>query len=432
MKILLISANTEAINMPVLPLGLAFVNAALQNSGFETRMLNLLGEVDAKATIEAAIREFGPDAIGISVRNIDTQDIKNPGFMLDPVKSMVAWCRECSGAPVILGGAGYSIYPQAVLDYTNADMGIKGEGESAFPMLLRQLEAMGPDPKDFSRLDVPGLCLPGTGVVRQRQCIRNTADIIFPVPGRHFTIPDSVKKDDLWVPFQTRRGCPMDCSYCSTVSIEGRLIRKLPPDKAMMALAVHAEAGFRQFFFVDNTFNLPPAYASDLCDRIIAAKINIRWRCIIYPSKISRELVAKMARAGCREVSLGFESGSDAMLQHFNKRFTTADVRKTSGLLAEYGIQQLGFLMLGGPGETKETVLESLAFADSLHPDALKVTAGIRIYPDTRLSETARNEGVIDPNDTLLKPSFYIRKELQDWLMQTIPAWVKDRPGWFF
>jgi radical SAM superfamily enzyme YgiQ (UPF0313 family) len=139
-----------------------------------------------------------------------------------------------------------------------------------------------------------------------------------------------------------------------------------------------------------------------------------------------------MALAGCREVSLGFESGSDAMLQHFNKRFTTADVRKTSDWLAEYGIRRLGFLMLGGPGETKETVLESLAFADSLHPDALKVTAGIRIYPDTRLAEIARSEGVFDPNDTLLTPAFYIRKELQDWLMQTIPAWIKDRPGWFF
>jgi len=432
MKILLISANTETINMPVLPLGLAFVNAALQNSGFKTRMLNLLGETDARTTIKTVIQEFAPDAIGISVRNIDTQDIKNPGFMLDPVKNMIAWCRECSGAPVVLGGAGYSIYPQAVLDYTGADMGIKGEGESAFPDLLRQLKEMGPNLENFSRLDVPGLYLPRTGAVRQRQCIRDTGDIVFPVPGRHFIVPDSVKKDDLWVPFQTRRGCPMDCSYCSTGSIEGRLIRKLPLDQTIMALAAHVEAGFRQFFFVDNTFNLPHAYTADLCDRIIASNVNIQWRCIIYPSKISRELVAKMARAGCMEVSLGFESGSDTMLRQFNKRFTTADVRQTSGLLAEYGIRRLGFLMLGGPGETKETVLESLAFADSLRPDALKVTAGIRIYPDTRLAQIARDKGVIAPRDNLLAPTFYIRPELKDWLMESIPGWIKARPGWFF
>ncbi len=432
MKILLISANTETINMPVLPLGLAFVNAALRNNGFKTRMLNLLGEADVRAAIKTAIGGFSPDAIGISVRNIDTQDIKNPGSMLAPVKSMIAWCRAHTSAPVILGGAGYSIYPQAVLDYTNADMGIKGEGEIAFPELLRQLEKMGTNPEARSRLDIPGLYLPGTGAVQNRQCIRKTADVIFPVPGIHFIVPDTVKKDELWVPFQTRRGCPMDCSYCSTGSIEGRLIRKLPLDKAILSLAAHVEAGFRQFFFVDNTFNLPPAHAMDLCDRIIAAKINIRWRCIIYPSKISRELIAKMAQAGCQEVSLGFESGSDAMLRHFNKRFTTADVRKTSGLLAEYGIRRLGFLMLGGPGETKETVLESLAFADSLHPDALKITAGIRIYPDTSLAAIARKEGMIKDRDTLLAPVFYIRNELKDWLMASIPAWIKNRPGYFF
>lgn len=432
MNILLISANTETINMPVLPLGLAFVNAALQNSGFETRMLNLLGASDAKAIIQAVIREFRPDAIGISIRNIDTQDIKHPGFMLDPVKDMVAWCRKLSGAPVILGGAGYSIYPQPVLDYTGADMGIKGEGETAFPKLLRQLEAMGPRLKDVSRLDIPGLYLPGTGPVRERGYIRNTGDIVFPLPNVHFTVPDTVNKDNLWAPFQTRRGCPMDCSYCSTGSIEGRLIRKLPLDKAMAALSAHVRAGFRQFFFVDNTFNMPAGYAADLCDRIITAKMDIQWRCIIYPSKISRELIAKMARAGCREVSLGFESGSDSMLRQFNKRFTTAEVRKTSDLLAEYGIERLGFLMLGGPGETKETVLESLAFADSLHLDNLKITTGIRIYPDTRLAQIAREEGVIAPDDTLLAPTFYIREALRDWLMQTLPAWVKDRPGWFF
>ncbi|MDA8404480.1 MAG: radical SAM protein, partial [Desulfobacteraceae bacterium] len=147
---------------------------------------------------------------------------------------------------------------------------------------------------------------------------------------------------------------------------------------------------------------------------------------------ISRELIAKMAQAGCQEVSLGFESGSDAMLRHFNKRFTTADVRKTSGLLAEYGIRRLGFLMLGGPGETKETVLESLWFADSLHPDALKITAGIRIYPDTSLAAIARKEGMIKDRDTLLAPVFYIRNELKDWLMASIPAWIKNRPGYFF
>ncbi len=87
-----------------------------------------------------------------------------------------------------------------------------------------------------------------------------------------------------------------------------------------------------------------------------------------------------MARAGCREVALGFESGSDEILRHFNKRFNMADIRKTSDMLKKYGIAQMGFLMLGGPGETRQTVMQSLKFIDDLIPNAMKITTGIRIY----------------------------------------------------
>jgi hypothetical protein len=110
MKVLLISANTETINMPVLPLGLAFVDAALLAQGFETKIINLMDAADSKKLIEETISKFRPDAIGISVRNIDTQDIKRPVFMLEPVKLMIAWCREFSKAPIIIGGPGYTAF----------------------------------------------------------------------------------------------------------------------------------------------------------------------------------------------------------------------------------------------------------------------------------------------------------------------------------
>jgi len=242
MKILLISANTETINMPVLPLGLAFVNAALLAQGFETEMINLMSKSESNALLEKTISGFYPDAIGISVRNIDTQDIKNPGFMLDPVKSIIAWCREYSKAPIIIGGAGYSIFPEAILDYLGADMGIKGEGESALPELLRRIS------NHQAVTEIPGLYLPQKGSIKPRQCIRQTAKIHFPLPGIHLPIPDTIKKRDLWIPFQTRRGCPMKCSYCSTGSIEGQLIRKFSITQAVETLGAYADAGLKQFF----------------------------------------------------------------------------------------------------------------------------------------------------------------------------------------
>jgi radical SAM superfamily enzyme YgiQ (UPF0313 family) len=120
------------------------------------------------------------------------------------------------------------------------------------------------------------------------------------------------------------------------------------------------------------------------------------------------------------------------MLRRFNKRFTTADVRATSRLFKQYGIAQLGFLMLGGPGETRETVRQSLDFMDFLNLESMKITAGIRIYPNTPLAETAVQEGMVTPDDPLLTPTFYIREELKDWLLEILPVWAGDRPNCFY
>jgi len=425
MKVLLISANTETISMPVLPVGLAFVNTALLAQEFETEIINLMGTADTQKRLKEIITRFCPDAIGISVRNIGTQDIKHPKFMLDPVREMIAWCRKYSSAPIIVGGPGYSIYPEAALDYLGADMGIRGEGEAVFPDLLRKIET------HQSISDVPGLYLPQKGMVKPRQCIRQTTKIHFPLPV-HLPIPDTIQNENLWIPFQTRRGCPMDCSYCSTGSIEGRLIRKFSIHQAVETLAVYSDAGYNRFFFVDNTFNLPPSYAEALCDEIISANIKIKWRCILYPAKINERLIKKMALAGCQEVALGFESGSDEILRYFNKRFNTTDIRGTSAMLKAYDISQFGFLMLGGPGETRQTVMQSLDFMDSLNPEAMKITTGIRIYPDTLLASIARQEGIIAPADNLLMPKFYIRKELEDWLIKTIHQWTSGRANCIF
>ncbi len=112
-----------------------------------------------------------------------------------------------------------------------------------------------------------------------------------------------------------------------------------------------------------------------------------------------------------------------------NKRFGKEEVRRTSEMLAEQGIRQMGFLLLGGPGETRETVEESLAFVDSLEMDAVRVKMGIRIYPHTSLAETARRRGLIDAKDTLFHPRFYLERGLEGWISETLRAWASERSG---
>ncbi len=422
MKVLLISANTEHMNILPLPLGLNCVAVATRNAGHDVRLLDLMAEKDSNLAITDAIESFRPEVIGVSVRNIDDQNMDPPVFLLDKVKIIINYCRTHSSVPIILGGAGYSIFPESALEYLEADMGIQGEGEVAFPALLYRMQ------RGIDLRGTPGLYLRGRGLQGERQYAKILDELPF-ADEKMWSISNS-DDDDFGIPIQTRRGCPMNCNYCSTADIEGRSIRKRSPELVIENIVRHIDAGYKRFYFVDNIFNMPLSYAKDLCRKIIDRKLGISWRCIFHPGIVDAELVNLLAMAGCREVSLGFESGCEQILRIMNKKFNLDSIRCTSEMLRTGGIKQMGFLMLGGPGETKESAEQSLAFADSLDMDAMKITIGIRIYPNTALSKTAVTEGLISPEDNLLYPRFYIVPKLEGWLRKTVSTWVESRPNW--
>ncbi|RPI18591.1 MAG: radical SAM protein [Acidobacteria bacterium] len=420
MKVLLISANTEVINMPVIPSGVLLVASAAKAAGHQVEMLDLRTEAEPLAAVSGAIKSAGPEVIGVSVRNIDDQNMRNPRFLLPAVKDLIAECRRLSEAPVVLGGAGYSIFPRSALAFLGGDLGIQGDGETAFPAVLGRLERR----EDLSSL--PGVFLPGVSAPTARS---------FPVTGELNALPETdllpqgSSQSDLWMPLQTRRGCPYRCSYCSTPAIEGTRVRVRPQEGVVRAIEQYVAAGFRRFYFTDNTFNLPEGYALGLCRLLGERRLGISWRSILYPGRISEDLIRAMAEAGCAEVSLGFESGNQGVLRALGKHFSPADVRFTSRLLAEHGIHRTGFLLLGGPGETINSAEESLAFADSLGLEAVKVSLGLRIYPGTRLGRTAVREGLIDEADDLLLPRFYMSPNLER-LPDILGTWLATRPHW--
>ena len=160
MRVLLVSANTEKINMPVLPLGLACVAEATKKACHDIRVVNLMDQQDSQGVLKKAIEELRPEVIGISLRNIDDQCQENPKFFLDSVRKVIQECRSLSESPIVLGGPGYSIFPDTALEYLKADMGIQGEGERAFVSLLERLSQR----SDIT--DIPGLFY--RGVVLQK------------------------------------------------------------------------------------------------------------------------------------------------------------------------------------------------------------------------------------------------------------------------
>jgi len=412
MRVLLISSNTERINMVTLPLGLDLVAGATRRAGHEVAVMDALREPDPVLAIERSFASFHPEVIGVSIRNIDNQDREAPRFLLEQVRPLIAACRAASHAPIVLGGAGFSIFPDAVLRYLDADLGVRGDGEAVFPELIRRIEA-GEDPSSTPGVHVagqtgatePSFSEELSGMPQWDELLETVADPAAP---------------DLWVPVQARRGCPNDCSYCSTALIQGRRVRARPAGEVADHVARLAAAGYRRAYFVDNSFNIPEPYALELCRALRWRGPGLEWRCIVYSQHLGEELAAAMADAGCVEVSLGFESGSPAVLREMNKRFTPRDVREVSDRLASHGIRRIGFLLLGGPGETRETVEESLAFASSLHLDTLRITVGMRIYPATPLARRAIEEGIVRPDNDLLLPTFYLAPGLEPWIHERI------------
>ncbi len=402
--------------MRTIPLGLGCVAAALTGWGHFVQLLDLMQVEDISRPVAEAIGGFTPEVIGISLRNIDDQNMRSPRHFLDEANQVIEEVKRFSSAPVVLGGAGYSIFPEAALSHSRADMGIQGEGEEPFRQLLGRLE------RNQALAGVPGLYIKGKGLQGPRTFVYELDQLPLPDPYLFISPGAAV------LPVQTRRGCPMGCSYCSTAAIEGTRMRKRSPERVVDWITRLSEKGAHQFYFVDNTFNLPASYAKQLCRDLIRASLGLTWRCILYPLNMEESLVSAMAEAGCVEASIGLESGCERMLSAMRKRFTLKDVVKTNHLLRRHGIRRMGFLLLGGPGETRQSIEESLAFADSLGLDLLKITIGIRIYPHTLLAEQARKEEVVATGDDLLLPRFYMTAGLEDWLRERVAAYAQDRP----
>lgn len=415
MRVLLISANRTDVNMRTIPLGLGCVASAVINAGHQVRLLDLMRVKKISRSLRPAIDEFKPEVIGVSLRNIDDQNMRSPREFLGEAKEIITEVKRLSSAPIVLGGAGYSMFPESVLSATLAHMGIQGEGEEAFPLLLERLQQNAP------LSGVPGLYVRNAGLQGPRRYVSDLDRL--PLPDSHLLTMDAEM-----VPVQTRRGCPFGCSYCSTGLIEGTRLRKRSPETVVKWISSLAEKGVTQLYFVDNTFNLPASYAMELCRKLQRASLRLTWWCILYPFRVDESLVSAMADAGCVEASMGFESGCERILSAMGKRFTQKDIIRTNHLLRAHGIRRMGFLLFGAPGETRESVEESLEFADSLELDALKITIGIRIYPGTPLAEQAKNEGIITREADLLSPRFYMMPGLEEWLRDRVADYARHRP----
>jgi radical SAM superfamily enzyme YgiQ (UPF0313 family) len=391
----MISANRERDPSPVFPLGLAYLAGPLEQAGHATRLLDLCFAADVGDEVRRALDEACPNAVLVSIRNLDNVTWPSCRSYVDGIREVVDLCRE--RAVVVLGGSGFSLEPLSLLAATGAHCGVVGEGEEVLPLLLERIEA------GIPLHGLPGVVVAGDGIPvspRIPASVGTPSRSLFDV-SRYLTEGGAAN-------VQTKRGCPFGCIYCTYPILEGSRVRTRPVADVVRELrALVDEHGVDYVEFCDDIFNFPESAARDLCKAMIAEGLRLSWSAFVNPGHLDARLLDLMVRAGCDAVELGTDSGSTAMLRSLGKSFTVEEIRQSSRLCHEAGVATAHYLLFGAPGENDETIAESVALMDELAPDAVIVMVGIRVYAGTELHGVALREGIVTEGQCLLEPVFY-------------------------
>jgi radical SAM superfamily enzyme YgiQ (UPF0313 family) len=227
-----------------------------------------------------------------------------------------------------------------------------------------------------------------------------------------------------------KRGCTQNCIYCTNSLIAGSQIQFKPyKDIIEEVKAINRLGIAKRFEFTDGAFNLPVAYAKKVCDGIISSGNALPWNCMFSPTGNDEELIERMRYAGCDYVEVGSESGDNNILRRLNKSFSVDDVLSTQRNLVanDYRIEQCFFI--GAPGETVDSVWRTLDLLQQIGSDKkthILLNFGLRIFKGTELQRIAIEDCVIDDDDELLFPKYYIAPSIihNDKLLDALEAWT--------
>jgi len=428
-----------------MPVGLSVVATALEAAGHDVELLDLTFSRDLAKDVRKVLRRSRPRVVAVGIRNLDNCNFERPVFFLPEIRDAVVRMvrAQAPDATLVVGGAAVNVSAADVLEYLGADFAIVGEGEMAMPAFCAALESgenVGVLPGVLARRG-PRAALPilDTGRMGRAEPPRGRAVVeAFDQvgPSRVFRWVDVPRYAALGTPYpvQTKRGCALKCAYCVYNNIEGHAYRLRRPSDVVDEIEEAAELGVRQFELVDSTFNLPLSHARALCDELERRKLPIELSTMgLNPAGVTEELVHAMKRAGFRSVMCTPESASDVTLQSLQKGFSKQSVERAARALAAAEMPTWWFFLLGAPGETMDTVRETLAFCEEHVPPTHMVlfATGIRVYAGTPLERVCKDSGWFDAEDPLFEPSWYLSPELDlAELYDTLVSAAEEHPNW--
>jgi radical SAM superfamily enzyme YgiQ (UPF0313 family) len=421
-RVLLISHNRCTAPDPVFPLGLACLNSALRRAGHEVHWADLLADAEP---LEEVLGRCRPEVAGISLRNLDDVLIGRQETFFDNLRSLVETIRRRSGCPVVLGGSGYSIFPRRLLEVSDADYGICGEGEVSFVSLISALER----PDERSR--IPGLAWREPGRIGSNPPARGGAGHGVEEADRPERITRYYLRASGMLNVQTQRGCPCHCCYCTYPVIEGSERRARPAEAVAEEFARLERLGARYLFLVDSVFNASARHVTEVCEAILRRELKLAWGCFLRPQGLTAGLMRLMKRAGLAHIEFGSDSFCDEVLAACHKGLTFEDIAHSDDLANLERIDCCHFLIAGGPGETPETLERGFEASARLKNAVILAVPGMRIYPGTPLCEQALAEGRIGSEAELLAPVYYVAPGLSvEALLAQLREFARRRPNW--
>lgn len=379
MRILLIQPPYPFSEFPKPSSALLSLGTILKQEGQEVEILDLLSTRYSTDKIDRRLDRFQPELIGVTSVTMN--------FPL-AVQTLQYCKKKAPEAAAVMGGPHVTFTDEETLrKHPGVDIIVRGEGEDTTRALVQTL-AKGEDLET-----VPGLTFRQKGKIVKTEDRPFIPDLdLLPMPDRNLFPLSRYLAMRVPVSILSSRGCPMDCSFCVGRRMTGRKGRFRNPHCVVDEIEAAHRLGFEEVCIDDDLFTRKRSHVNAICDEILRRGLKMDMYIFARVDTVDRELLRKLRKAGCRMICFGLESGNQKVLDLAHKQATPEKARRAVDLCKEAGISPLGSFILGLPGETRETMEETISFAQSLG-----IPYGFHLlspFPGTKIREKAAEFGL--------------------------------------
>jgi anaerobic magnesium-protoporphyrin IX monomethyl ester cyclase len=368
-------------HLPFALLGIGYLAAVLEKNHYKVDVIDCPVLNLSYKDFKNEISKRQPNIVGLT----STTLTYNPALKLAKIaKETLPNCLT------VIGGPHVTFWDDKTLqECPYIDIIVRKEGEYTLLELAQKVETN----QNFH--NVLGITYRQNGKITRNPDRPYIEDLdSLPFPARHLWPMEKLRKYEDILYLAASRGCVFWCEFCATVRMHGRKFRMRSPKNIVDELEfLHKTYGVTNFTFCDDAFTVEPVRTEELCRLILERKLKIKWNCGTRVDMLTRELLLKMRDAGCISVWSGVESGSQKVLDAMHKGITTEQTMRVYDWIRELGLKPVPNVILGFPGETKESAWETIKFVEKISPDEVGFYNIATPFPGTPLYDTVKKNG---------------------------------------